>query len=930
METTCRSAVAGHCQLSDTSRIFSRHCSDVARYSSGCHAPFHSLGLAAMLRVSPAFLLDRYVQSSIQDLVRRIRSGERRITLPVPPGGVRVRIVAGVVGELHSRTIVLSGNLARQAVWQDRCDDGPHVFAHAMAMQWPGGSIPVISTLPWSCSPVLVLHADKHLAPICGGEGMAHGRERFVRHMLKHHYRLVIVDTGEPLPSAWDEVITDVQREADITVVECQVTSHAVMAPVFAVKERGGHATLPVLPLVIRAGEYLPTRHLVQIVRMSDADEAALTTLHHEIESLLHILDTPASGLRSLSDWAAAQPDSVPARRVSLHQAVPSGRSPLTRWSDIYTLIETVQRYRDTYLARLDGGAGAEMVEPIDQLFSHLHGGSVARASLLPQFGPSLLKLQRVLAILDAEAATMRDDLRTLVLLAEQVDDGHLHQPHAEHMQGIHLLELLMSMKAPVAINPAVLTGWSWLAPPTLASHIMAEAVSHVERRGWEIHFVQIRHASYHEIEGRGRDWNSRTYVLLTQTLMSLAVIRCAIGDPDLLAAGWDDLPVNTVIDLQVRDDVLLFSRTPSAVHTGMDLPWKVVQYWNVIAFSRCPVIGACEYQALLRMRSHAYSPDDDGMLCSGTPRMQRWFAGAHIAMDDAAIDGLNAEMLQSAARRESALKAWKVGEEGSGARYPSLELIPARNAPTELPIPGIQERMLAEACESWEQQSQTNRVVTSFLAIMAIALIIAAALLLPTEAGFIASGGIAALALGVALVRHIRLRLARPELAPSPVGEFIHRAVSAVAEAIDQPDPDGGRSPVRHTRMPDGGYRVYLETENEDRAREFVETVAELFHPPSQVRRQLHVHSLTTGRKRLKELVRSRAGGRTMVETLVLAYPTHIAQSQERERRFLQAWQQHIGHGVVRDTTPDSASSGGVIAGSSIIGHCSVIDVLD
>jgi hypothetical protein len=216
-----------------------------------------------------------------------LKRGERRISIDVPPGPHRTDIVAELIGALHLRTLILSGNLAKQADWFDRYAETPSPFVRAMQRIWEPGVLPPVSALSYSCAPVILMNAARFPDNGVSASAVSEEVDRMVRHLHKHHYRLIVIDAEPEVDEQWQQVMDHLREHSDVMVIVLHTTAWAARNRVCdGLKGALSGNTAPILPAVMAAGTCLPWRHLYyQLVMDNDGNtghhDAALQTAHN-------------------------------------------------------------------------------------------------------------------------------------------------------------------------------------------------------------------------------------------------------------------------------------------------------------------------------------------------------------------------------------------------------------------------------------------------------------------------------------------------------------------------------------------------------------------------------------------------------------------------------------------------------------------------
>ncbi|MBI5645426.1 MAG: hypothetical protein HY962_00725 [Ignavibacteriae bacterium] len=153
----------------------------------------------------------------IETVAHALRTGIREVEISTPSVAEKRLIVTRLLEALKTRALILSPNLAMQAVWHDRCEKISPVLDGAARKIWGDVSLHPVSVLPYSCAPVVLLT----IPSLPSGDENDPGVDaaRLSRHLVKFRYRLVILDCVEELSSSWKWVVDSLREAANASIV---------------------------------------------------------------------------------------------------------------------------------------------------------------------------------------------------------------------------------------------------------------------------------------------------------------------------------------------------------------------------------------------------------------------------------------------------------------------------------------------------------------------------------------------------------------------------------------------------------------------------------------------------------------------------------------------------------------------------------------
>lgn len=226
--------------------------------------PFPTLGTSLISRdTGTAGQLDM-----IETVAHAIRTGTRLVEISTPSVAEKRLIVTRLLEALKTRVLLLSPNLAMQAVWHDRCEKISPVLDVAARKIWGDVSLHPVSVLPYSCAPVVLLTIPSLPAGVENDPGV--DAARLSRHLVKFRYRLVVLDCVEELPASWKWIVDSLRENVNATIVHISHDGHTDSSEVTDVGEplRVSQS----LPALVRDGVLPPFDSYARVAGDSQID----------------------------------------------------------------------------------------------------------------------------------------------------------------------------------------------------------------------------------------------------------------------------------------------------------------------------------------------------------------------------------------------------------------------------------------------------------------------------------------------------------------------------------------------------------------------------------------------------------------------------------------------------------------------------------
>ncbi|MGB5073685.1 MAG: DEAD/DEAH box helicase family protein [Bacteroidota bacterium] len=904
-----------------------------------------------------AMHLRPYQQEAVQRLQEKFRAGARQFHVVAPPGSGKTIIGIAFLQSLRLKTVILSPNAAIQAQWIDKYGRATADIVDTFGTVWGDDVRHLVSHDPAAATPILSLTYQR-IAVREGEDGSMHENvQQLVELFREQRYELLILDECHHLLAFWAEVLKEVLAAHPMLVLGLTATPPIDRAA----REQSMYLDLvgPVdyqipLPAVVKDGSLAPFQDLVFLVHPGERELAFIRDRHEQFHSLLEELNQTHPALppldiyvqevfdrlhyrgRNFPNWSllleAHTSAGIAFGRYALSHGIPLPATvpALDEMEESLSLDDVVlvlQGYLEDECSSNEHPSARKRVDAMVLALRHLgyelRGGVFHRrqSDIDRVLALSSAKLGVLRRILTKEIENLGDAVRALVLT--DFETAQAGGPKAlegvldpEAGGAVAAMRTITSDPATDVLDPVMLTGSTLLCDDDLTERFLAELRAIAEREEWDIHldarFIGegdftpselSQHADgthgMFEITGTGRDWNTRTYVLMITALFDSGVTRCLIGTRGLLGEGWDSAAANVLVDLTaVASYVSVNQMHGRSLRLDPAQPGKVANNWDVVAVLPEYERGFADWQRFIRKHEHFFGLSDDGELERGIGHVHPLLT--HLRPDElaAAIPMINDDMLARSARRDTVFHAWRIGLEYRGVELPCLEYRPDPGSPRSTPSTARSTAQLTRMQEEFRLEARRLSrlaVALSFIAGMtglAAAANLAPSLLLPI------TGGSGLLAASLAwLYRRLKLGKFITGEEEWTVEEQVMAFARAVRDSLValRENGDAAVPEIFRSERDDRCIRVWIESASEEENLQFTAAMNELFRPVQDQRYILRMWRVAPGRRFL-DAMKEKDAQDWYVPGGIVPVPLDFARKRERADIFLRFWQQHVG----------------------------------
>ncbi|MBL0176063.1 MAG: DEAD/DEAH box helicase family protein [Ignavibacteria bacterium] len=900
--------------------------------------------------------LRSYQQEALDLLLKKYGSGERRLHVVAPPGSGKTILGVAFVQAARLRSVVLSPNAAIQAQWMDKYGKATADIVDTRGDVWGGSVAHLISDNPETKTPILSLTYQRIAAQDRSSGELHRNVEDLFRLIIDNDYRCLILDECHHLVAVWADVISGLLARHDMVVLGLTATPPVDRGnrELSAYLDLVGDVDFQIpMPAVIKEGNLAPFQDLVHLVHPGDRERRFIQERHERFHALLDELNVPDPDLPTLTLWVDDTLDTKrwKGRRFGTHaeflQEHTAAGIALGRYarkhhlnipSDMPVLdemeeppdLDDIALLLGEYLAdALLPIAGASSERRATRIAQSLHDvgfvrestGFVRRQSSIDRvLALSSAKLVALKIILAREIENLADAIRALVITDFETAntggpkslDGVL-DPEAGG--AVAAMRAITSDPAVDTVDPVMITGSAILCDDDLAGRLLTECRAIIAREGWDAALDAVwcgdgnavpedigaeSTRGFFRIEGTGRDWGTRIYVLMLTELFDRGVTRCLIGTRGLLGEGWDSLTVNVLVDLTAVAGYVSVNQVQGrSLRLDPAHREKVSNNWDVVALLPEFPRGFADWDRFLRKHQNLFGLSDDGELERGVGHVHP--ALTHVPQEELAgvLETVNADMLRRSADRASVRRAWRIGEPFDGREFQCLELRPTPATPRVVADTVAAARAAQEAAVVFRG---VRRRVAGVLGVAGTAAYAASASmgLLPESfllsAAAIPSGMLLAVWAVQRLVLHAR-KAAAPALEGNGLFRRLGEAVRDTIVALREGQHREAASPeLVSTVRNDGSMRLWIDSDIPGENELFSRALGELLQPLQDQRYVLQTYDLPIGGLPLRKV--SGAGGLDAHyrKAGIAPVPSDFARKRDTADVFHKQWERLMG----------------------------------
>jgi len=509
-------------------------------------------------------------------------------------------------------------------------------------------------------------------------------------------------------------------------------------------------------------------------------------------------------------------------------------------------------------------------------------------------------KLRAVKDILRHEMRVMGDRIRAAVVTDFEFSNAlsleKLENVLDQECGGaISVIKELVTDEELDRLNPVMVTGKSLLCDDDLAETYLEQFKKWAEEHGYDIllSMKPVFGGRLYEIEGSGKDWNTKSAVLFTTSLLEKGITRCMVGTRGLLGEGWDAISLNTLIDLCAAATYASVNQLRGrSIRKDDSQPRKLANNWDVVCYAPGLEKGANDLKRLYKKHMQFYSICADGRIQKGINHVDPSLAFMDD-MDAETINRFNERMMAKSSERDSRYDMWRIGEKFVNVEQESVEFTMNRAAvPCDTGVYTIHTAKL-------RGRSAANRFKGGAAVLAMLAAAIAAASSIPVAIGF---GAVSALFLSSAVKGTGKAaEYSRNNVLSMDSLEFARRCAFCLFYALQ------GAGLISRTlieknlnvsKREDGSIRVFLDASPEESsliAKSFDELLSPIMNQRYAVPRYETV--LPAGRGNLAAISAGLKPGRSVIASWH-PVPDVLGANKEKAEIFRSQWNRWVSRG--------------------------------
>jgi len=464
-------------------------------------------------------------------------------------------------------------------------------------------------------------------------------------------------------------------------------------------------------PAVVKDGMLAPYQDITYFCIPEQQEMAYLSNCHHKFHNLVEQFKSPESDFcqwmksriieRKLADgtqreWRklfAARPDFSVAGVKYLMLAgvrIPPDITLTSEMAGDLTIEEWAMLIEDYALNRLKVSGEENHKALYDSVRDALYtlGFILTEKGIRTYISPldrvlsySRSKLKAVKDIIRHEMRCMGDRIRVAVVTDFEYSNAlsltKLDNVLDEECGGaISVIKELVTDEELDTLNPVMVTGRSLLCDDDIAEDYLKHFQEWAKVHGYDINLTMkpVYDGRLYEIEGSGRDWNTKSAILFTTSLLEKGVTKCIVGTRGLLGEGWDSVSLNTLIDLCCAATYASVNQLRGrSIRKDDNYPRKLANNWDVVAYAPGLEKGINDLKRLHKKHRQFYSICEDGRIQKGVTHIDPSLAFM-TDLNAETINRLNEKMMAKAAERDRQYDKWRIGEKFANIEQDSVE----------------------------------------------------------------------------------------------------------------------------------------------------------------------------------------------------------------------------------------------------------------
>lgn len=526
-----------------------------------------------------------------------------------------------------------------------------------------------------------------------------------IEKLRENNVETIVFDECHHLQSYWALTMREIVRETGVS----NIIGLTATPPLDEDKEKlecymallGGIDYQIPTPAVVKEGMLAPYQDLVYFCTPLKKEIEYIRDCHSKFKSLIELFDSKDGHFyfwiydrivkRKLlsgatQDWTAFINSRSSFGRAGVKYLMKNGCSlpwDITVTEEMYeelTLQDWICLIEDYSLNLLKISSNEEDIKLYDEIKAALRslGYLLTEKGIRSHRSPidrvlaySKSKLEGVREILRTEMKSLGDKIRAAIITDFEVSNSISGKSIEDILDdecggAISVMKELVTDPQTDLLDPVMITAKSLICDDDLAERFIELGMQWIKENMLQIQLTleQTPFEKFHSVVGMGKDWNSKTAVLLTTHLFEEGVTKCVIGTRGLLSEGWDSLSLNTLIDLTAVTTFASVNQLRGrSIRKSRGEDSKVANNWDVICIAPGLEKGYNDLLRLRRKHDQYYGVCDDGQIQRGIDHVDPSIGIKEEVLKDDDINRINKSMLETVLDRERTYKLWRVGE---------------------------------------------------------------------------------------------------------------------------------------------------------------------------------------------------------------------------------------------------------------------------
>lgn len=457
-------------------------------------------------------------------------------------------------------------------------------------------------------------------------------------------------------------------------------------------------------PAVVKEGNLAPYQDLVYFVRPTESERKFIYNIQNHFEEFIKriLAEQKFSDWLHSINWQVTSHDNAPlaisAMRFFNYKKVklPIGLPQFEEGFKEIALDDWVALLKEYSLNYLTISA-----DPYDQLlFKEIKvvlkqlGFTLTEEGLRSYRSPadrvlslSAAKTQACITILTEEMKSLGTDLRALVITDFEYESAY----SKENLQGVidsksggAVQNFVQIVHDPTTtkLEAILVTGSQLLIDHDEEKYLMEEMLNWQKESGliFELEAVDSQYPHIRQINGKGKDWKSNTYVRMVTSLFERGVTKCIVGTRGLLAEGWDTLTLNTIIDLtSATTSTTVQQIRGRSIRLNPDQQQKISNNWDIVCIEPKFEKGDQDFTRFIKKHSRFYGLGDGTDIVRGIGHVdkQMFFEYLSTGFKALGFNLINQRQIAKARDRAKAYKNWKIGDPYNNIFFHTTQLQP-------------------------------------------------------------------------------------------------------------------------------------------------------------------------------------------------------------------------------------------------------------